>query len=216
MRRMSAKPKDLFLGVMDLFAILLPGAVLGFFFVDLVEQPLLGDHPSHVTEWVAFVVASYVLGHFLSLLGSYVLDALYDKLKGRFFEPERRESLFKRSLVELKKLDIVDDSALKWAISVIAVSRPELMPDLERKEADQKLFRSLAIAFTAATVRFAVAGRWHFVAAGAILIWLSLWRYMNARVKYTNLANWHFISLVKCQKAGLLSESPERVIAAEE
>ena len=84
---MDQKPNDFFIGVINFFAVLLPGAVLVLFAI----EPARGYLSSHsyllgstremfkgeVPRWIAFLVASYTLGHFVFMLGS-PLDALYD------------------------------------------------------------------------------------------------------------------------------------------
>src|SRR5256885_4363402 len=80
---MDYKPSDAFVGMLDFFAILLPGALLTlivmvparrYLFDGNILPPLQGEAQS----WVAFVFASYLLGHFVFLLGSH-LDSFYDK-----------------------------------------------------------------------------------------------------------------------------------------
>jgi hypothetical protein len=83
------KPSDFFIGVQDLFAILLPGAGLAFiamFWAALVDIP--SDHVLHALlslngagAWAAFFVTAYVLGHLVASMGSK-LDTLYDRRKG--------------------------------------------------------------------------------------------------------------------------------------
>lgn len=214
------KPKDVFLGAIDLFAILLPGAVLCFFFRDEAERLLPDRARSHAVDWVAFVVASYVLGHLLSLIGDFVLDRMYSRIRPYWFDAGRRNALHARARREVEQLLggalREDEAPAKWAISAIAVARPELLGQLERKEADQKLFRSLVIAFVAASVRFAVdgSGRGAASLAAGVLALLSLWRFISARVKYTDLAYWRFITLMRCRRAGLVAESEAQAAAA--
>src|SRR5260370_550536 len=70
---MDYKPGDFFIGVIDFFGILLPGAVLLFLRGQWLSQ-ILGLNQ---TMWVVFFFASYVLGHFLVGAG------------GVFFPPHR-------------------------------------------------------------------------------------------------------------------------------
>jgi hypothetical protein len=63
---MAYKPGDFFVGVIDFFGILVPGAVLLFLdrdcAVNSVSLPLTGNQTA---LWVVFLVGSYVVGHFL-------------------------------------------------------------------------------------------------------------------------------------------------------
>lgn len=78
--------------VIDVFAVLLPGAIVAFLAkillqalghvpgspaVSIVTKALVGD-----AGWVAFFVASYMLGHLIFSLSSR-LDALYDGIRGQ-------------------------------------------------------------------------------------------------------------------------------------
>lgn len=80
---MSFEPEKFFIGLMDFFSILLPGALLTFLLIivigpaavtELQETGLPG------VEWVAFLVVSYMCGH-LAFLLSTVLDVPYDWLR---------------------------------------------------------------------------------------------------------------------------------------
>ncbi len=77
-----AKPADFFVGITDLFSIILPGAVMTFVLLCIVKTnyavtfdklPLEG-----VGGYAAFLVAAYLLGHVIDLIGASVIDNLYD------------------------------------------------------------------------------------------------------------------------------------------
>src|SRR5262249_1798853 len=60
------KPSDFFIGVIDFFGILVPGAVLLFLDGHWLQRALNLHLPSgRVEQWAVFLVGSYVLGHFL-------------------------------------------------------------------------------------------------------------------------------------------------------
>ena len=87
------KPTDFFVGVIDFFAILLPGAILAFVTHKALEfstAQWLGervraykpeDYLPHgeAAKWALFLVISYVFGHFIFAIGSLLLDDLYDQ-----------------------------------------------------------------------------------------------------------------------------------------
>ena len=84
-----AKPGDFFVGVTDLFSVLLPGAVLTFFamraeqsfgHVDLFGLMQLKD----AAGYTAFVVSSFLLGHLADMAGASVLDHIYDSTYAAF------------------------------------------------------------------------------------------------------------------------------------
>jgi hypothetical protein len=78
-----AKPSDFFVGITDFFSIILPGASMTYVCI-LVEErrgtDLLGLLKlSHTNEgYIAFFVVSYLIGHGMDMIGSVVLDDLFD------------------------------------------------------------------------------------------------------------------------------------------
>jgi ADP-ribose pyrophosphatase YjhB (NUDIX family) len=86
---MSIDPKDLLIGVIDFFSVLLPGALLTLLIQESQNQFLnrlyagLKDIPS----WVAFLFVAYVLGHLVFLIGTLLDDLLYDPIRNS--TPER-------------------------------------------------------------------------------------------------------------------------------
>lgn len=82
---MSFEPQKFFIGLMDFFSILLPGALLTFLLKSEAEKTeIVGilQQLNGAKGWVAFLVVSYTLGHFAFLLGSW-LDEAYDWLRER-------------------------------------------------------------------------------------------------------------------------------------
>lgn len=77
---MNFEPQKFFIGLMDFFSILLPGALLANLQMGEVGPVVLGDRYSKLagTEaWAAFLFASYLFGHLVFLLGSW-RDEFYD------------------------------------------------------------------------------------------------------------------------------------------
>jgi hypothetical protein len=69
-----------FIGLMDFFSILLPGALLTYLLMGDVGPVVLGDRYAKLAgaeAWAVFLFARYLLGHLVFLLGSW-LDELYD------------------------------------------------------------------------------------------------------------------------------------------
>ncbi|MCW5969687.1 MAG: NUDIX domain-containing protein [Blastocatellales bacterium] len=82
---MNFDPKKFFIGLMDFFSILLPGALLTYLLMGEVGPVVLGDRYANLAgaeAWAAFLFASYLLGHLAFLLGSW-LDGIYDWLRDR-------------------------------------------------------------------------------------------------------------------------------------
>ena len=78
-----AKPTDFFVGITDLFSIILPGALMTYIWI-IAEQhsasgPLGPVRASHTnTEYLSFLAMSYLVGHGMDMVGAVVLDDIYD------------------------------------------------------------------------------------------------------------------------------------------
>jgi hypothetical protein len=77
-----------FIGVIDFFSTLVPGAILTYLLATPTGTKILyGEWPYLQREsaefWVVFLVVAYVLGHLVAALGEAVLDRMYY----RWYEP---------------------------------------------------------------------------------------------------------------------------------
>jgi hypothetical protein len=84
---MNFELRKFFIGMMDLFSILLPGALLTYLLMGEVGPAVLGDRYTTHAEaqaWAAFLFASYLFGQLVFLHGSWLDE---------FFEWARRSSL---------------------------------------------------------------------------------------------------------------------------
>lgn len=78
------EPQKFFIGVVEFFAVLLPGALLAYVLMDEVGPVVLGSRYGSLAEsegWAVFAFASYLLGHLVFLLGAW-LDEFYDWVRG--------------------------------------------------------------------------------------------------------------------------------------
>jgi mannose-6-phosphate isomerase-like protein (cupin superfamily) len=91
---MDYKPSDFFIGVIDFFSVILPGALLTFFLKGLLYTRMFGEGKifpelhNEVQKAIAFLLATYVIGNLIFLAGSLLLDNfVYDKfLRNIFFK----------------------------------------------------------------------------------------------------------------------------------
>jgi hypothetical protein len=78
------KPTDLILALMQFLEILVPGAFVSFLMKDFADKHIFGTGlivPKVVGDaqgWVVFFFASYLLGHFVFLLASFIDSIFYD------------------------------------------------------------------------------------------------------------------------------------------
>ncbi len=160
----GGKPADFFVGLVDFFAILLPGAMLAFVLFKCVERwdaTLTGI--SLPEGWVTFVAAglvSYVLGHFLFIVASLCLDPLYDWWKETFrvWEDRGWTKPFNILWESLKERETLQEEAnipnLSLAATYLRVWSPGAASEMDRLEGDQKFFRGLILVFLCAWVAF--------------------------------------------------------------
>lgn len=81
------KPSDFFIGVIDFFAVLLPGASLVYLLQPLIitGTPTLWLPATSTQGWVVFLVMAYIAGHLLHAIGSWLLD---DYVYGKYYVPK--------------------------------------------------------------------------------------------------------------------------------
>lgn len=146
---MNVKPGDLFFGLMDFLSFIVPGfifcttlpAYTGWE-VPLFLNPMNENAGAFV--WVCLFVASYVLGHFLHHLCAMILNPLYDKTYMRSKSAKHRTFIQAAELKIEEKLPF-DKNHLKVAEAFLKMHNPSLIPDLEKHEANSKLFRSICM-----------------------------------------------------------------------
>jgi hypothetical protein len=161
-----SKESQFVLGVVDLFAVLLPGAIIIFWILRLFRYDWLTDKPWEARNWVVLFVASYVAGHVISAIGSILLDRIYDRsyklAASKATEKHARLRLRAKSVLKHKLDTCYDgkDNALEWAQSFIRLSSGPASAEIDRLEADSKFFRSLAAVLIAGWFAFCLSPDW--------------------------------------------------------
>jgi hypothetical protein len=121
---MSYKPADFFIGVMEFFAVLMPGALLAFLWLDagrgLFEGPL-PSLPGPGSRWIAFFVSSYILGHLLHHVGELLDTWVYDRIYVKCWKRRKGEERLLTKTREIMKATLQNDAsmtnAFSWAAS---------------------------------------------------------------------------------------------------
>jgi hypothetical protein len=214
----SVKPGDFLIGVLDFFAILLPGAMATWLVLQYVPAAALRtalvlgiEEQAEPTEWVkggAFLLASYVIGHFVFMIGAK-LDGTYDQWRKRS-KPESRDKTYHaaRKLQDELTADLsgADWTTLKWSKAYIQVKAQHARAEIDRLEADSKFFRSLVIISVAFAAHFFL--REAALLAGLVAVIatiLSYNRYVEQRWKMTELT---YGTAVIVSKAGATAGAP--------
>lgn len=202
------KPSEFYVGVLDFFAVLLPGAiataVLAPRFGSLLLGPLLAEPTGEAARWLAFLVCSYFLGHMIFLVGSYV-DPLYNLLRVRF-HPYGNESAYQCATRIRDSLVSTDErkalNTFQWARSVLVSVSPAAVEDVHRLEADSKFFRSLLVVCILASLVFIRDGHcWEGVVTLGMVVPCFV-RYYERRLKSTTQAYIHIVTLQRLGRLG--------------
>ena len=202
-------PASLFIGVIDFFAVLVPGVIAALLIVVAMGADL--QHAGNVLT-AALIMGGWVLGHALHGIGSWLDPFLYDPLfkpadaaapesakKGAPGYFHKNDRLF-RLAIEITDYPGkaagagVPGGMYQWARAWLNSHSPEATALLDRHEADSKLFRSLAVLFliaipvllrmSPASLPAVAAGhRPALLAFAAAGVPFSLWRYCDLRNK---------------------------------
>gem|GEM_PF-6399945 len=146
---MNVKPGDLFFGLVDFLAYIVPGSVFCLTFPAYFE--FRKQAPIDVTcvsptvfSWFVFILASYVAGHFIHHICAMVLNPLYSWT----YERQKRKKY--HDFIDVAERTIWEKiplhaNLLKIAEADLRLRHPALLPELERYLANAKFFRSLCV-----------------------------------------------------------------------
>lgn len=205
-----SKPSEFYVGVLDFFAILLPGAIATAILAPrighLVLGPLVAVPASEAGKWAAFLTCSYFLGHLIFLVGSYI-DRFYNTLRERL-NPYGNESAYQcATRIRDSLIEDVERKTLntfQWARSVLITKCPAAAEDVHRLEADSKFFRSLLVVCALSSIVFFASGRMSESVVALALVPPCFARYYERRLKSTTQA---YIHIVTMHRLGNLSNT---------
>jgi 8-oxo-dGTP pyrophosphatase MutT (NUDIX family) len=166
-----------FIGLMDFFSILLPGALLTWLLMGEAGPVVLGDRYAKLggaEAWAAFLFASYLFGHLIFLLGSW-LDEFYDWVR-RYtlntqitllarrsrllpwparaliwlvFKRERNLAVERAGRIKWQALGPLQAqdavNTFQWCKALLNAESPASLAVVQRFEADSKFFRCFTV-----------------------------------------------------------------------
>jgi hypothetical protein len=192
---MKFSPSDFFIGLIDFFSVLLPGAILCWTYsagINLLMNNVLDFEQTTFTA--VFLIASYIAGHFIYSLGSLFDEYVYEYFRKLFYKNRdgayTEANAIKNEIVS-GKLNPGANTAInlyKWAKGVIEIIEPPLITPIHKFEADQKFFRSFAIVAVINACYFGVTKDLPIMGFWILVFLLSLYRYINRRFKGTRQA----------------------------
>jgi len=198
---MNFDPQKFFIGLMDFFSILLPGALLTYLLMSAVGPVVLGDRYPQLAgaqAWAAFLFASYLFGHLVFLLGSW-LDEFYDwarrytlntqiamlARRGRLlpwparalislvFKGERNRAVDRAVRIKeqaLGPLQAQDSiNAFQWCKALLTIESPASLAVVQRFEADSKFFRCFAVVLVLLLAGWPLQHRWPLVGVPVVM-----------------------------------------------
>jgi ADP-ribose pyrophosphatase YjhB (NUDIX family) len=203
---MNFDPQKFFIGLMDFFSILLPGALLTYLLMGEVGPVVLGDRYANLTgaqAWAAFLFASYLFGHLIFLLGSW-LDEFYDwarchtlntqiallARRGRLlpwlaraliwlvFKRERNLAVDHATRIKEQALGPLQaKDAIKtfqWSKALLNVESPASLAVVQRFEADSKFFRCFTVVLLLLLATWPWQHHWPLAGIPILLVLLLL------------------------------------------
>lgn len=188
---MGYKPQDLFIGVIDLFVIILPGALLIFTALRVVYgYPLSALPPatwSDFTAVAAFAGGAYLLGHLVSGLGSVLEDALHELVKTWTLQRDAEVRQPVTTFLSQAGLPAGDapGKVRRWAATYLRLHDPVAAAHIDRKDADRRFFRNVTVVLVFPVIAFLWRGNGtEGVFWGALFV-ASIFRYFDQQRKYT-------------------------------
>ena len=191
------KPNDFFLGVTEVFVVLMPGAAAVALLKVAWPALPIERQMDFVGAALAFVLA-YIFGNSLRVAGAMIEDLIDHRLLRRGIDAR-----FGVSFACVKSLRGGDDEAstgvnhLKFCRSVLQREDPTAWAEVQRAEVDAKLFRSLVVLDLVAFVLLLLARGphppWLVVAAGSAVVTFA--GYYRMRWRGVRAALGHYLAL---------------------
>ncbi|MEJ2456392.1 MAG: hypothetical protein P8103_19895 [Candidatus Thiodiazotropha sp.] len=219
-----AKPADFYLGAIEFFGVLLPGAALCYSLLPLLAPTLPADWlPRSSTQaWAVFAVLSYIVGHLLHAIGSSVFDGyVYDRFYVSEWKPTHRrvatligrgdkqalldEELAAKSLLARVYLETETQPGgsnyYDWCLSAIRLNAPEGAQEVDRLQADSKFFRSMSLVFLVVAAVSLVEELIPYGVGAAVLALFSAWRFCTLRWTATKrVYEYHLLACTEAMK----------------
>ena len=203
---MNFEPQKFFIGLMDFFSILLPGALLTYLLMDEVGPLVLGDRYCNLAgaqAWAAFLFASYLFGHLVFLLGSW-LDEFYDwarrytlnvqitRLARRghllpwlaraliwlVFKGERNLAVDRATRIKQQALGALQAkdaiNTFQWSKAWLNAESPASLAVVQRFEADSKFFRCFTVVLLLVLIAWPWQHHWPPAGIPVVLVLLLL------------------------------------------
>ncbi len=199
---MDYKPKDLFLSVIDIFAVFFPGAVMLYLHLDLVSAGfanLFHIQPNGAEFWVAFIIGSYLGGQFL-IASTVILNRVENAYKKKRVLDDPIFLYVKENIPHERNEDLSRLKSYYRAYSFIRLNNANGLSEIEKQTADYKLFRSLTLVAIIESMFSLVLGQWIRAIIAIVISAFCFWRFMYLRSQTEMLAFEFFYLLSRQEK----------------
>ena len=184
---MTFDPSKWFLGSLEVFSALIPGAIIVYTFRWLaIATEMIEDTPwpEREIDWGVFLIISLVAGYLAQPPG-HALNWLYDHTY-RQWRRRGGDPLFKCAQKVAAPHLGPKGSVYAWAKSEVAAASKEQASKIDLIEGISKMFRTLSfLSFVSATLLLAVQA-WHWAATLAVVAVLSFFVFAERRFAATN------------------------------
>ena len=148
---MNLKPTDLFFGLIEFLAFIIPGFILCATLPYYLDYYLywgiphwldITDENASAFVWIAFVMVSYIAGHFLHGICAFLFNPLYERTQKKY-KLRKYKGFIDQAIQTVEDKLPLHSNHLKAAEAYLRVHQPSVIADVEKHEANSKLFRSL-------------------------------------------------------------------------
>ena len=231
---MKFEPQKFYIGMIEFFSVILPGVLFTYLF--MIEYKRLTGQSYQIDtneQGVIFLFVSYVSGHFIFMMGSFI-DTFDQYLRNWTFQSQLRrvanggtpvarikrwlstnilrnrdQALYRVLPIKqhyLGKVGAVSAvNAFQWSKAWLTEKNPQALSEVERYEADSKFFRSFMVVLFMLAL-WALMNQDAIVLGLAIfLLLLSAYRFEIQRIKATSSAYWYVLTFVANEPSGYQS-----------
>lgn len=205
------KPSDFFIGVTELFAILIPGFIV-LAGLNWILEFRISEPGQDTWNWICILIGSYLVGAVFFAIG-----ARFDRIYDRYMwadkdggQPRPRGDSPALQKVKDYRATLSNDLSgkvvnnYKWSRSLLQAHRPVAWTEVLRAETDSKLFRSLVIPLLILAVLWAVKGSadrsWFLAVIPLLMAVIAFIRYWKLRTKACIAAYEHVLVFAGTQK----------------
>lgn len=189
---MKFSPNNFYIGIIDLFAIILPGCIVSltvYYFYHLeVNNSLKSTGQSEFLSAFILLFSSYIFGHIISQLSAYLDKWVYDRFKDKIYKNQTLLNLVKQIRTEIygnSSEDLKLVSSYEWTEMKLHKELPQAVQEAERYVADSKFFRSLLLILFILTIPLLIIGKYLLALICFLISGFSLVRYFHKRQKAT-------------------------------